>query len=184
MGFYTLSDGNKADGSPEHAFAKPSLTIPDGTMAKAKIMDAELKSFDWGKHYEVKWCLQDTSSKGLYVTQKIRAFDENPGKRDRAVQMLVCLFKAVNYTPSHDEPPSDEDLAQIKGRVAGITIQQWFFNGKEGNWVSEVYSAESFKSIEGTMKSAPASQSISPSSPPPPSDSFVPENFKDDDIDF
>lgn len=162
MSFYTLSDGSKPTGNAEDSNTSASMVIANNTMAKAKITKFENVELPSGMRFlEVKWQLQDTSFKGLHVSQKVKIFDENPNARDRAINMLVRLFKLANITPSHDGAPTDQDLAAFKGRIMGIKIQQWFFKGKEGNWVSELHDANGFKSQDGQLIAAPPNKQIS-----------------------
>lgn len=159
MSFYTLSDGSKPTGSAEDSNTVSSLTIPNNTMAKAKITKFENVELPSGVRFlEIKWQLNDTKYKGIHVSQKVKIFEEHPAARDRAINMLVRLFKLANLQPSSDGPPSDQELAAFKGRLMGIRIQQWFYKGKEGNWVSEVHPADTFTSKEGQMMEAPPAQ--------------------------
>lgn len=155
MSFYTLSDGTKPSGSAEDANIMVARTIPNDTKAVAKVTSAKLKDFDGSKFYEVEWELTSTNYKGVTVKQKIKCFDEDEKKVDRAKQMLVRLFKVLNFKPIHSEAPTDQDLFELKGRSAGIKVQQWFYNGKEGNWVSSLYESDGFESEEGYLLTAP-----------------------------
>jgi len=156
--FFTLSDGSKPTGSEEDANLSASFTIANNTMAKAKILSFVIKTFGESQYLEVKWLLTDTSYKGLNVSQKIKVFDV-PGKaRDRAINMLVRLYKIAGINPSHSSIPTDKDLLVFKGKIMGIKVQQWFYEGKEGNWVSAVYPADDFKSEDGVMLSAPKAE--------------------------
>jgi len=156
MSFYSLSDGSSPTGSEEDSNASVILTVFDNTFAKAKITACEIKIWGDNKYVEVRWQLIDTKFKGIFVTQKIKVFEQSGKARDRAINMLVRLYKIANLKLSHSDAPGNSDLAMLKGRVMGIKIQQWFYQGKEGNWVSEVHSAEEFTSKEGVLKNAPA----------------------------
>lgn len=156
MSFWSLSDGGKPTGSAEDANTSASMIVPNNTMAKAKIMkfeNVEMPSGD--KMLVINWQLQDTNSRGIYVSQKLKVFDAKPATKDRAINMLVRLYKLANLQPESTGCPSNEELAKFKGRLMGIKIQQWFYQGKEGNWVSEVHAAEGFTSEDGVMVSAP-----------------------------
>lgn len=162
MSFYTLSDGTKPSGSAEEANIMVATTIPDETKALAKVTSAKLKDLEWGKFYEIEWELTSTAYKGFKVKQKIKCFDEDAKKADRAKQMLVRLFKVLNFKPLHGEAPTDQDLVELNGRVSGIKVQQWFFNGKDGNWVSSLYESDGFESEEGVLKQAPVETRMPP----------------------
>jgi len=103
MSFWELSDGSKPTGNEDDANVNTSMIVPNNTLAKAKIIkfkNEEMPSGD--KVLIISWQLHDTKFKGLYVNQKIKVFDNNPSARDRALNILVRLYKIANITPSHD----------------------------------------------------------------------------------
>lgn len=139
MSFWKSQSGAVIDGSEEHSHTGSFKIIPDGTTAPAVIKEIEFTEFDGKEHYQVSYQLVSGDYKGQMVRQKIHCFDADSKKRDRAVNMLMRLHKLCNVSPAHSDAPTSEDLLPLKNRVIGIKIQEWFANGKEGNWVSAIY---------------------------------------------
>ena len=44
---------------------------------------------------------------------------------------------------------TDADFAQMVGKMAGISIEIWEIEGKEGNWVSEIQPSKGFETVDG-----------------------------------
>ena len=87
--------------------------------------------------------------------QKIRAFDSDPKKRHKALNMMKYLFNLYQLALSHGNEPTDDDLKVFVGKHAGIKIQEWSMPKNdgpgfmEGNFVSEVHTAANFQCVTG-----------------------------------
>lgn len=151
MSFYTSSAGIKIDGSAEASHVRSFAIIPDGTQAPALIKKIERKLFnDGGKIYEVTYKLLEGEFAGMETRQKINPFDEDISKASRNLNMLVRLFKLCNFKPPHSNEPSTEDLQPLVGNSIGIVIRQWAFDGKEGNFISEIHLLDNeFRTVSG-----------------------------------
>lgn len=153
MSFWKSQLG-EVTGNPDEAFAKSFRQIPDGTMALAKInsfVNQEYKENNF-KYLQIEWLLTDGEFKGQKVQQKLKVFggdhyDKEPEKtRHRALNMLKLIYKLFNVTPTHAEPPADQDLAIFIGKIAGIKIRETEPNekGKQYNWVAEIHASTGF----------------------------------------
>ena len=156
MSFYQSLTGKPIDGLPENTFAAVFELIPNGTQVPAMIKSFELKQpAEFDAHYQVVWKIVDGEFKGREVRQSIKAFDGNPDKKDRALNMMVRLFKLCEYMPSHQNAPTNQDLFPCLNKVFGIKIQEWSMvrpdgSVSEGNWVSEVHKADGeFATVTG-----------------------------------
>ncbi len=149
MSFWN-SELGALSGKAEDAFTRVFSVIPDGTMAIAKI-----KSFHHKDDvFEIDWELTAGDFKGQHVFQKIRAFDKDPKKRHKALNMLKYLFSLYQLALSHGNEPTDDDLKVFVGKHAGIKIQEWSMPKNdggimEGNFVSEVHAAANFQCVTG-----------------------------------
>lgn len=158
MNFYTLSDGGKPTGSEEDSHMTGSLIIPHNSKVLATVESFKNFTFpNTGDHIlDLKWKIAAGKYKGIVVQQKFKVFDKKESVRDRALNMFVRLSKIANIAPTHDGAPTDQDLAQFKGRKVGIMVQQWFYQGKEGNFISELHPADGFQEEIGEMIEPPA----------------------------
>lgn len=165
MSFYKSKSGMKMDGSEESAHAKQIKIVPHDTHATASIKKYELVSNDNGKYYQLTWKLLDTTFKGCEVRQNIKAFDADAKKADRAINMMIRLFKLCEYKPDHDLQPENQDLLPMVGKVLGIVINEVFIAdaGRSVNYIAEVHSSSGFETKDGehiAHESTPTSQPV------------------------
>lgn len=149
MSFWESQSGTKIDGSVENSHVQQFKVIPDNTRAVVSIKDVVLKNIQGDEFYQATYKIIDGDFKGEEVRHKIKAFDHDTKKRDREVNMFMRLFKLCGKQVTGNTAPGSEELAQLKGCVIGIRIQEWFFDGKEGNWVSEIHPSDGFVSEAG-----------------------------------
>lgn len=152
------SELGEVTGKAEDAFTKDMFkTIPDGTMALAKIESFINVDYEGFKYLNIEWLLTDGDFKGFKVQQKLKVFggdknDKDPAKtRHKALNMLKLLYQLFNIKPKHANPPTDQDLASFTGKQAGLKIRETEPNekGKQYNWISEVHKADGFKCETG-----------------------------------
>lgn len=161
MSFWSTKLG-QVDGSPSKAFTNMIKIIPDGTQAIARLCEYKMHEFESGqKIYNATWQLLEGDYKGIRVRQKLSAFDEDENKAYRARNMMKLLNNLGEVEYGHENEPAQADLNKNIGLIAGIIIQQWQMDGKEGNWVSEVHPSEGFETKTGTLlDSIPASTGL------------------------
>lgn len=166
MSFYQSLSGKPIDGSPENSFAAVFELIPNNTQAPAMIKSYELKEPNEGEaYYQVVWKIIDGEFKNREVRQSIKAFDTDANKRERALNMMVRLFKLCEYQPLHQDAPTNQDLIPCLNKVFGIKIQEWSMTKpdgslSEGNWVSEVHKADvNFHTMTGIKTVKPSKNS-------------------------
>lgn len=150
MSFWN-SDLGELTGTADHAFARQIRIIPDGTTALAKILKFTNEDNNGKQYFNIEWELLSGDFKNQRVYQKIHAFDADPKKRHRALNMLMYVYKLFNLKPASSHAPTDQDLLVFTGKTAGIKIQETApnENGKQYNWVSEVHPPENFVSETG-----------------------------------
>lgn len=160
MSFWA-SDVGKLTGTAEDAFTPTFSTIPDDTMAIAKIEKFELQTHNGEQHYQIEWVLTDGEFKGRHVFHKIHAFDKDSNRRHRFLNMMMLIYNMFHVKPKDSNPPQNQDLRVFIGKHAGIRIQEWEKDGKSGNYVSEVHPADGFKSVTGKKMQATSTHSHS-----------------------
>lgn len=155
MSFWKNSEGSVVIGDTQLAFAPEinNVIIPNGTKALAVIKKFDLiekfnPQFYDAPFYEVTYQLKDGEYKDQEVKQKIKCFDRKSKTKDRALEMMMLLFKIGGVQPTQ-QSPTVFDLLPFVGKVIGIKIREWQKNGKEGNFVSECHPATGFVSEIG-----------------------------------
>lgn len=138
-------------GNAEDAFAKSFKQIPDNTLALARINSFSNAENNGATYLNIEWHLIEGDFQGQKVNQKIKAFDQDPKVKHRALNMLKLIYMMFKVSPKSSNPPSDDELGVFNGKVAGIRIRETEPNdqGKQYNWVSEVHNSQGFESETG-----------------------------------
>jgi hypothetical protein len=156
--FWSLSNGEKPNGSAESSHVSDFSVIPDGTTAHAAIKDFVLveTSHAGTPLYEVTYRITEGDYKNREVRQKIKCFDPKPNIADRALNMLKRMYDLCSHKQSHTDAPNTQDLKPMVGKVLGIKISE-FIGVKQdgtpsnGNYISEVHAADKdFQVANGT----------------------------------
>ena len=150
MGFFDqfAVDGKKVDGSEENSSVPVALIIPGGTKAVAMIEEVKWDEYQGDRKVKVRWKLASGSFAKRVVFQSIKIFDKDENKSFRAANVLRRLFMLTG-APIPDAEPTDADFAQMVGKMAGISIEIWEMDGKEGNWISEIQPSKGFETVDG-----------------------------------
>lgn len=155
MSFWT-SDLGEITGKPEDAFSSTFVLIPDGTRALAKISKFTNDSDAFGSFINLEWILIDGEFKNRKINQKLRVFlngsdDKSKYAHKKALNMLKLIYDTFEIKLKHKNAPSDSDLSEFHGKIAGIVIFETQPNadGKQYNRVGEVHSSKDFKSETG-----------------------------------
>lgn len=180
------SEVGQITGKSADAFAKSFKIIPDDTQALAQIESFVLVDATRDKPacYEITWKIKDGEFIGRNVFQKIQAFDGDPKKKHRALNMLMYIFNLYKITPP-TSTPLNGDLMQFVNKIAGIKIKEWSMvrgDGTlaEGNYISEVHPAADFKTVTGVkieVSKSPVDSAFS-------RQAAVSSSVSDDDIPF
>lgn len=153
--FWELSNGQKPTGDASAAHTASFGIIPDGTQAPAIIKDFVLDESGKLPVFKITWRITDGDFKNRLVFQKIQAFDEKESKKDKAIEMMMRVYKLCDHKPTHANTPTNSDLSPMQGKTLGIKIQEWSMvrsDGtlSEGNWVSEVHKVDAeFQTVTG-----------------------------------
>lgn len=149
-------------GNPNEAFTKAfSGTIPDNTMATAYVESVLNDDYQGTKTIKIEWVLTAGDFKDRKVFQKLKVYDADAKIRHKAKSMLKLLLDMFHVKQlSLDAAPSDQDLAGMINRHAGIKIQEWSMVKADGsmgsgNYVSEVHTVTGFQCVTGKHKEVP-----------------------------
>jgi hypothetical protein len=167
--FWNSRTGDPISGSLEDAAIKSFEIIPEGTTAKAQIIDFLLvtKTFDGVENsfYEITWTITEGPFKGRQLNQKIKAMDDKDSIAQRGLNILKRLYTLCNHTPKHGGMPTDADHLPFTGKHLGLKIGQWSMPKRkepgfmEGNYVTELHPIDANFVVEtGIRKELPVAR--------------------------
>lgn len=117
--------------------------IPNGTSVKAMIDDIKNDDFEGARYINARWTvLAPEQYKGRKVFHKIRVYDEDKAKADKAKRMLVAIASNTGGGLLQVKgEPSDADLqTNLLNKPMVIKLGVWELpeQDKSGNWVMAV----------------------------------------------
>ncbi len=149
-------EGKAVDGSEENTTVQTSSIVPGGTKAVSVLEEIKWDEYEGHRKIKVRWKLAAGEFTGRVVFQNLDLFAKKYGTQEpdenkafRAANTLKRLFMLTG-APIPDAEPTDADFAQMVGKMAGIAIEVWAMNGREGNWVSEIQPSKGFENVTGT----------------------------------
>lgn len=143
MSFFKTSDGKDAasdDGKFEMG-GGGFTPIPKDTSVLALCEEAKTATYEGDNYVNLKWRVQAPEDfKGRVLFQKIRCWDNDVAKRDKAIRMLAAIDKnAGGKLAASGEEPSDKNLGSaLMGKPMVLSLGVWEMNGNDGNWVLAV----------------------------------------------
>jgi len=130
------------DGNFEAGGGEP---IPDNTNCIAYIKDVGIKEYEGDSYVNIQWqILKPENYKNRVVFQKVRIFDTDPMKQEKAIRMLAAIDHNNGGKLPKDRDPSESDLVVgLSKAMMGIKVMKWEMNTKyegvkTGNWISAV----------------------------------------------
>ena len=159
--FWSSGTGNLPSGNAEDAFVREFSVIPNNTCAVAKIVTFANVTKDnkytgeIDKYISITWRIQDGEFKNREVNQKIKCFSGTAEAIDRNLNMLKLLMTLCNFSPSHSNAPTDDDLKKMISKTCGIKIREYSLPKADGsgeitgNFVAEVHSPHGFECQTG-----------------------------------
>jgi hypothetical protein len=148
MSFWNLSDGNTATdtGTDFETGGGKMEPIPAGTRCNAMIDDASWSEYNGHRFVNLRWTiLAPDEYKNRKVFQKVRVYDPDQKKGDKAKRMLAAIdANCGGKLMKVDGEPTDSDLqACLMSRPMHIELQVWEMTGddgqeRSGNWISAV----------------------------------------------
>lgn len=140
--FWSLSDGSNTEATETFDSGGGNLEpIPNNTGCLAAIEEAKWDSYEGDEYISLKWRVaQPQAYANRVIFQKIRVFDSDSNKADKAKRMLAAIdTNAGGKLMKVQGKPSDTDLmSALMGKMMGIKVMVWEMNDKSGNWISAV----------------------------------------------
>lgn len=156
MSFWQTSTGENATKTTGAFESQGSFEpIPDNTTCLAVITKTSIDDYQGDEFVNIEWSVQKPDVyKNRKVFQKVRIFDADSKKRDKAVQMLAAIDKNAGGKLSKiDKAPDVFALeAALLNKAMLIKVMIWTMDDRKGNWVSAV----SPRTSEQASKPAPA----------------------------
>lgn len=142
MSFFKLSTGNSAtsDGNFDSGGGDFS-PIPKDTNVLAVCEESKIDNYQGEQYVNNKWrVLKPEEYKNRVVFQKIRCWDGDVQKRDRAINMLAAIdANAGGKLAASGQEPTDISLQKaIVGKPMVLKLGIWKGDDKSGNWVIAV----------------------------------------------
>lgn len=155
MSFWKSRTGTSITGDEASSFAGNSgkfRSLPDNTIATAMIKNASLNEYNGEKCYQIVYGLVDGDFKGAEVKQRISPFDIDDKRAERNLNMFMRLFKLCDIKLTHDEAPTDIDMAPLRGKLLCIKIGNGIIQGQDRTWVREVHLSGTLETITGNTQ--------------------------------
>lgn len=154
MSFFTLSDGNsvKSDGNMDMGGGSFD-PIPEDTNVLAAITESKIDSYEGERYINNSWTVMAPAEyKNRKIFQKLRVYDADPAKKDKAIRMLAAIdANCGGKLVASGKEPTDALLTQcLLNKPMVCNLQVWEINDKSGNWISKV------SPRKGQQEAAPA----------------------------
>jgi hypothetical protein len=141
MSFWQTSEGKSAtDTTGKFESGGGIALIPENTTCLAMITEANIAEYQGDEYINLAWTVNKPDAyKNRKVFQKVRIFDAETKKRDKALNMLAAIDKnAGGKLSKSDSAPTNETLFFLMQKPMLIKVMVWDMNDKKGNWVAAV----------------------------------------------
>ena len=159
MSFWQTSEGKSAtDTTGKFESGGGIALIPENTTCLAMITEANIAEYQGDEYINLAWTVNKPDAyKNRKVFQKVRIFDADTKKRDKALNMLAAIDKnAGGKLSKSDSAPTNETLLHPMQKPMLIKVMVWEINDKTGNWVAAV----SPRSVEEPVQALKATPEI------------------------
>jgi hypothetical protein len=143
MSFWNLSDNTSASetGKSFEMGGGDMEPIPANTSVLAAPDEAKLDNYEGDEYISLRWTiLAPKEYANRKVFQKIRVFDPDTKKSDKAKRMLAAIdSNAGGQLIASGQEPTDALLTKcLVNKPMHLKLQVWEMNDKKGNWVAAV----------------------------------------------
>ena len=169
MSFFDLSDNSKVSTDGKFEVDIGSATIPNDTTCLAMIDEAGWAEYQGDEYINLRWVIAEPKQyANRKVFQKIRVYDADAKKADKAKKMLAAIdANAGGKLMASGEDPTDMMLTKaLINKPMLIKVMEWEMNDRKGNWIAAV-APRSGKAPAQAQAAEPA-----PRKAPTPSDDF------------
>lgn len=148
MSFFNLSTGTNATENNVGTFESGGGVmepIPANTSVLATCEEAKIDTYEGESQINIRWRVaKPEEHKNRVIFQRVRCWDNDPNKRDRAIMMLAAIdANAGGKLAATGAEPTAFSLQQsLVGHPMILRLDVWDLNGKTGNWVQAVSPAK------------------------------------------
>jgi len=140
--FWTTSDNKVITTTGEFTSGGGKIeNIPDDTTCLALIDEAGIAEYDGAEYVNLRWTvLEPVAYKGRKIFHKVRVFDADIAKADKAKKMLMAIdTNCGGKLAESQEAPNDNSMAKaLLNKPMLIKVMIWELNGRSGNWIASV----------------------------------------------
>jgi hypothetical protein len=162
MSFWQTSEGKSATDTTGKFEAGSVALIPENTTCLAMITEANIAEYQGDEYINLLWTVNKPDAyENRKVFQKVRIFDADTKKRDKALNMLAAIDKnAGGKLSKSDTAPTNETLLNLMQKPMLIKVMVWEFNDKKGNWVSAVSPRSTEEPVPVQVQAKPVDDSF------------------------
>lgn len=139
--FWTDSENKAITTTGEFTSGGTIENIPDNTTCLAMIDEAGLAEYQGDEYISLRWMINEPAAyKGRKIFQKVRVFDVDDKKADKAKKMLMAIDANCGGKLSQsEESPNDTAMAKaLLHKPMLIKVMVWEMEGRSGNWIASV----------------------------------------------
>lgn len=117
-----------------------SSVIPANESFNVYIDQVSWDEYEGEKLINIRWCVTEGKYAKRKIFQKLRVYDKDFKRADRAKEMLACIdTNCGGKLMSLESLPTNADFnSALLNREMNITVDVWEANGKTGNWVKSI----------------------------------------------
>lgn len=164
MSFFTTSTGDNLAQNNTGSFSMGGddfAPIPKDTRVLAVCEEAKISEYQGDRYINLKWKIaQPKEFANRTIFQKIKVFESDSAKRDKALRMLAAIdANAGGKLAKENKEPTDQSLsAALTNRPMVLKLGVWELEdkSKSGNWVQEVSAKKGAAEPAPAPKAAPA----------------------------
>ena len=141
MSFFDLSDNSKVNTDGKFEVDTGSAIIPNDTTCLAMIDEAGWADYQGDEYINLRWVIAEPKQySNRKVFQKIRVYDADAKKADKAKKMLAAIdANAGGKLMASGEDPTDMMLTKaLINKPMLIKVMEWEMNDRKGNWIAAV----------------------------------------------
>lgn len=146
MSFFTTSTGENAAANATGSFEMGGgdfAPIPKDTRVLAICEEAKISEHQGERYVNMKWDIaQPAQFKGRKIFQKIKCWETDTTKRDKAIRMLAAIdANAGGKLAASGQEPTDmllQTSLTAKPMVLKLGVWELEDKSKSGNWVQSV----------------------------------------------
>lgn len=178
--FFTTSDNKAIEQCNSYESEGGNLLIPDGTKAISYIEQASWEEYQGERFIKLRWTVYEGEFAKRKTFQKVRVFDQDPSKADRAKRMLVAIDTNCGGELFRiGQEPTDMDLSRAllnKPMLVEFGVWETDDKLKSGNWIKAVSAKPVVVPKSNVAPQAQqAPQGVMPQRPPQPQVQHAPQ---------